>query len=167
MSKVQVVDENNRVIGAEEKSKVHLQGLWHRIVCVYVFNDKGQVLIQKRSVKTDVVPNLWDHSCAGHVDEGEVPKQAAKRELKEELNIDTDIGLIKEFKASEKVGPKTLNRFWYLYKTEANGPFEFDKEEVAEVKFVDEDWLDKDLVNNKSKYALGFLRSWENYKSIV
>ena len=160
---IDVVDENNVVIGQEWMSVVHKKGLWHRLVVVYVFNENGQLFVQKRSEKVPTAKGLWDHSCAGHVDVGEAPVNAAKRELEEELGIKTKkLELIKEYKSilgEEVIDGKTLNRFWYLYKIINNGPFNLDPDEVSEGKFVNVDWLSNDIKNNTDIYTKGFIKS--------
>ena len=69
------------------RDEVHRLGLWHLTVHLWL-RCGDQVLIQKRSSTKETHPELWDISCAGHVDFGEAPREAALRELKEELGIE-------------------------------------------------------------------------------
>ena len=66
-----VVNERDEVIGQQPRSEVHRLGLMHRAVHVLVFNAAGQVFLQKRSMKKDRQPGLWDSSASGHMDTGE------------------------------------------------------------------------------------------------
>ena len=61
--------------------------LLHKVVHVLVFNDAGNLLLQKRSMNKDVAPGKWDTSVGGHVSPGEDLKTAALREMKEELGV--------------------------------------------------------------------------------
>ncbi|MFO0920342.1 MAG: NUDIX domain-containing protein [Candidatus Saccharimonadales bacterium] len=81
------VDEKDNPIGSASKADIQRMGLWHRIVQVMIMDKHGRYLLQRRS-KNVSVPGLWNHSAAGHVDEGEGYLQAAVRETKEELGID-------------------------------------------------------------------------------
>lgn len=81
-----VVDKDDNVIGAEYVRIAVAKGQIRRASRVYVFNESGQLLVQQRSIKVNK-PLLLDQSAAGHVDEGETYKEAAKRELFEELKI--------------------------------------------------------------------------------
>lgn len=82
-----VVNERDEPIGRAARREVHARGLWHRAVWVLVFDRAGRIFLQKRSMKKDMSPGLWDGSCAGHVDAGEDYDTAAVRELGEELGL--------------------------------------------------------------------------------
>lgn len=71
-----------------EYNEVHRKGLIHRTVHVWFVNSKKQILVQKRSVKKNAYPSLWDISVAGHVSSGETSLEAAKKEIREEVGIE-------------------------------------------------------------------------------
>jgi len=71
MSKIVVVDENDNVIGSEEKEVALHNGLIRRVVRIFVFNSKGELYLQRRSAGMVTYPNTWDQSAGGHVDVGE------------------------------------------------------------------------------------------------
>jgi len=83
-----VVDALDRVIGVATRGEIHARGLMHRAVHILVFDGRGRVFLQKRSMAKDEQPGLWDTSAAGHVDSGEGYAECARRELAEELGID-------------------------------------------------------------------------------
>lgn len=83
-----VVDDNDRVLRAEPRDVVHVNNLIHRAAHMLIFNKKGELLLQKRSIWKDRNPGRWDSSAAGHVDSGENYLEAAQRELREELGIE-------------------------------------------------------------------------------
>src|SRR5882762_3903686 len=82
-----VVNERDEVIGKRPRSEVHSLGLMHRATHVLVFNKRGQIFLQKRSMKKDRQPGLWDSSVSGHVDAGEDYDTCAVRELREEIGL--------------------------------------------------------------------------------
>ena len=82
-----VVNERDEVIGRQTRGEVHRLGLIHRAVHVLVFNAAGQVFLQKRSMKKDRQPGLWDSSASGHVDADEDYDACAARELREEIGL--------------------------------------------------------------------------------
>jgi len=82
-----VVDDQDVVLRAEPRDTVHVNNLLHRAVHMILLNSKNHVLLQKRSIWKDRNPGLWDSSAAGHVDSGETYREAALRELREELGI--------------------------------------------------------------------------------
>jgi isopentenyldiphosphate isomerase len=85
-----VVNERDEVIDAKPRSYVHANGLLHRAVHVLVFNSRGEIFLQKRSMKKDRQPGVWDSSCSGHVDSGETYDETAGRELREEIGLDLE-----------------------------------------------------------------------------
>src|SRR5258706_14114446 len=82
-----VVNERDKVIGRKARGEVHRLGLKHRAVHVLVFNSRGEVFLQKRSMKKDTFPGAWDSSASGHLDSGEDYDACAVRELREEIGL--------------------------------------------------------------------------------
>src|ERR1700704_1447588 len=82
-----VVNDRDEVIGREIRAEVHRLGLRHRAVHVLVFNRRGELFLQKRSMKKDTFPGAWDSSTSGHLDTGEDYDACALRELWEEIGL--------------------------------------------------------------------------------
>jgi len=97
---VDVIDKNNNTIGRETKTKVHSQGLRHRVAAVLLQNKDGKYLIPTASAKK-VEVGLLNHSAAGHLPSGETYLRAAQRELWEETELTVN-----------EVGLKFLGTFW-------------------------------------------------------
>lgn len=88
---LEIVNEEGEVLGLAPRSEIHGNpSLWHRVVHVLVFNRKGELLLQKRSMDKDVAPGRWDTSVGGHVNPGESLVKAAARELMEELGVEAE-----------------------------------------------------------------------------
>ena len=87
-----LVDKKDQIIGVEEKMKVHQEGLLHRAFSIMIFNDQGQLLIQKRSAIKYHSAGLWANSCCGHPRLSEGNLAAAQRRLREELGFDCPNG---------------------------------------------------------------------------
>ncbi|MEK9738209.1 MAG: NUDIX domain-containing protein [Euryarchaeota archaeon] len=66
-----IVNDSDKVIGSASRNEVHNRGLKHRSVHLLIFNKRGAVLLQKRSMEKDTFPGVWDSSVSGHVDSGE------------------------------------------------------------------------------------------------
>ena len=84
MELLDVVDENNNLIGIkEDKNIIHKKGLLHREIAVIIQNENGEYLVQKRSSNKKGAPNMWSFTT-GHVELGEDYETTAIREIKEE-----------------------------------------------------------------------------------
>ena len=88
MEYLDLLDEKGNPTGEKrERQQVHIEGLWHRGVNVWIVNSKGEILLQKRSPNKAKHPNMWHISCAGHVIAGDTPMDTCIKELKEELGV--------------------------------------------------------------------------------
>jgi isopentenyl-diphosphate delta-isomerase type 1 len=123
-----VVNERDEVIGKKPRSEVHRLGLMHRATHVLVFNQRGQVFLQKRSMKKDRQPGLWDSSASGHVDSGEEYDACAVRELREEIGLQVAEVPQRLFKLA--ASPETDQEHVWVYRCEAEGPFQLHPEEI-------------------------------------
>ena len=123
-----VVDEHDRVVGRERRSEVHRRGLKHRATHVLVFNARGEVFLQKRSMSKDRCPGVWDSSASGHLDCGEDYDACAVRELREEIGLAVRECLARLFKLD--ACEQTDQEFVWVYRCHAEGPFTLHPEEI-------------------------------------
>ena len=83
-----LVDEAGNVVGKATRGECHDGSrMLHPVVHLHVFNSKGEVYLQKRPEWKDIQPGIWDTSVGWHVDYGETPEEALRREVSEELGI--------------------------------------------------------------------------------
>ncbi len=85
---VLVVDDHNFVLGSVPRGQMREETLCHRATYIFVFNSKGQLYVQERTLSKDIYPGYFDPATGGVVTEGESYDQAAGRELAEELGIE-------------------------------------------------------------------------------
>jgi Isopentenyldiphosphate isomerase len=84
---VDIVDENNIVIGTAPRSKMRQQKLLHRASYIVITNALGQLYVQRRTASKDYCPSMLDACCGGVVSAGEDILASAYRELDEEMGI--------------------------------------------------------------------------------
>lgn len=84
---VTIVDDRNRVVGAMPRHEMRARGLPHRAAYILVFNRRGELFVQQRTLNKDVYPGCYDVAAGGVVLAGESYEEAAQRELAEELGI--------------------------------------------------------------------------------
>lgn len=86
-----LVDEDGNIIGAATRGECHNGSKpLHPVVHLHVFNNRGDIYLQKRPAWKDIQPNKWDTAVGGHVDLGESVEMALRREASEELGL-TDL----------------------------------------------------------------------------
>jgi 16S rRNA (adenine1518-N6/adenine1519-N6)-dimethyltransferase len=114
-----VVDAQDRVIGAQSRDHVHVNNLPHRAIHVLVFNQRGEIFLQRRSIWKDRRPGRWDSSVSGHVDAGESYEEAAHRELREEIGIECPLEEIGKLPCSAATGWEFIE----VFRGRHEGPF--------------------------------------------
>lgn len=134
----------------------HKQGVCHGISAVALIDSGGRLLIQKRSETKKEEPNKWDLSGAGHIGVDETAKQAAVREIYEELGIkalEHELKLIDTYLNKIKLNAEIhINHFTYLYiikRVISIDDIVIQKSEVSDTMFVDKKKY-IDLLNNGS-----------------
>ena len=87
-----LVDEKDNITGYKNKLECHEgEGILHRAFSIFIFNDAGELLLQKRSAQKHLWPNYWSNSCCSHPRKGEELENATQRRLAEELGISTPL----------------------------------------------------------------------------
>ena len=135
MEYLDIVTEDNVVIDKALRSECHGNpNLIHRAAHILVFNTRGQLILQKRSLNKDIQPGKWDTSVGGHVDSGESYEEAAYRELYEELGI-KGIGLeyLYDYKLRNEVESENIRSYCCIY----DGDITFNPYEIDDVRFWD------------------------------
>lgn len=83
-----LLDENGNKLGkTKPRREVHSNGDWHKAVHIWIVNDKGDLILQKRSSEKLTNPNMWTTSTSGHLSAGDSPVNGAIRELSEEIGL--------------------------------------------------------------------------------
>ena len=125
------------------KRQVHEQGHWHRSAHVWIYNDRGDILMQKRAATKDTFPGLWDISVAGHISAGESPLTGALREIREEIGTETGPDELEylttihmEYSYPERGWVNREHCYVYLMKKDLDpDKMSLQKEEVEAVRF--------------------------------
>jgi isopentenyldiphosphate isomerase len=154
-----VVNERDEVIGRQPRQEVHRLGLMHRAVHVLVFNAAGQVFLQKRSLRKDRQPGLWDSSASGHVDAGEDYDACAVRELREEIGLSLPAVPQRLFKLAASA--ETDQEHVWVYRCQAEGPLRLDPEEIEQGGWFAPDEVTRWTADRPQDFAGALLVIWE------
>ncbi len=154
-----VVNERDEVIGRERRSEVHRLGLKHRAVHVLVFNVRGEIFLQKRSMRKDTFPGAWDSSSSGHLDSGEDYDACAVRELREELGWQADKPPRRLFQINACA--ETGQEFVWVYRGEAEGPFTLQPEEIESGDWFTPEAVTRWIAERPRDFASAFVLIWK------
>jgi isopentenyldiphosphate isomerase len=154
-----VVNERDEVVGRAPRREVHRLNLLHRAVHVMVFNHKGELFLQKRSMLKDNHPGVWDSSSSGHLDEGESYDACAVREAGEEIGLVLAVPPRRLFKID--ACPLTGFEFVWVYACHSEGPFVLQESEIERGGWFSLGEIDAWVRRAPEDFAGGFLKIWE------
>ena len=138
-----LVDQSGKVTGRAPRSAVHGNpNLLHPVVHLHIFNKNGQIYLQKRSRNKDVQPGKWDTAVGGHVNSGEDIEAALKREMAEELGVQSDnIQPLYRYVMRNNYESELVHTFRINY----NGPFRINRDEIEFGRFWRLNEIEKNL----------------------
>lgn len=157
---IDICDEANKLTEVQKmKNEAHKTGLWHRAAHIWIYNSKGEILLQLRAKEKPLYPDMWDISVAGHVSAGEEPITSGLREIKEEIGLDVkkkDLQFFKIKKVSAIYKDIKNNEFCYIYFLRFDGDIKklrLQDEEVQEIRFVPIDKIEERLKTKPERYT--------------
>ena len=128
-----IVDEEGRVVGSATRGECHSgTKLLHPVVHLHVFNSQGDIYLQRRPDWKDIQPGKWDTAVGGHVDYGETPEEALRREVREELGIND---FTPEFVDKYVFESQRERELVYVNRTIYDGPISPSADELAGGRF--------------------------------
>ena len=152
-----LVNEKDEPIGLLEKLKAHQSGALHRAVSVFVFNSKGELLIQKRASTKYHGAGLWTNTCCTHPRDGETNLECAHRRLQEEMGINTNLEEQFSFIYKSEVENTLIeNEFDHVFFGVFDGDVKLNKEEVEDCTFVSLVKVFTDAENHPDRYSIWF-----------
>lgn len=160
-----LVDEKDNELGLMEKMEAHEKGLLHRAFSVFIFDRSGKLLLQQRAVEKYHSGGLWSNSCCSHPRKGESVKAAAERRLQEEMGFHVDVeekfSFIYKSKLDKGLYEHELDHvFFATYE----GNITPNPAEVMDYKYVELDWLDRDMRLNPENYTEWFKICFDEVK---
>jgi isopentenyl-diphosphate Delta-isomerase len=156
-----IVNERDEVVGQAPRREVHARGLWHRAVHMLVFNARGEVFLQKRSMKKDTAKGKWDSSSSGHVDTGEAYDATAVREVREEIGLHLTQPPQRLFKLNACA--ETGWEFCWIYRCAGEGPFTLHPEEIETGGWFTPAAINQWIAERPDDFARCFVLVWKTF----
>ncbi|MFW5807950.1 MAG: isopentenyl-diphosphate Delta-isomerase [Spirochaetota bacterium] len=152
-----LVDEDDNILGTAEKLEVHQKGLLHRAFSVFIFNDEGDILMQKRSGMKYHSPNVWTNTCCSHQTSQTSEMQYIHGRLRQEMGFDTELAfLFKHRYRTQFDNGLTEHEIDHVYYGIYNGDPIPNPEEVAAWRWSDCDMVLRDISAKPDEYSYWF-----------
>jgi len=156
-SHVVLVNEKDEATGTMEKMEAHQKAMLHRAFSVFLFNEAGEMLLQRRSMKKYHSGGLWTNACCSHPFSGEDNLVAAKRRTYEELGVEVELNEAFSFvyKAALDNG-LTEHEFDHVFIGTCTSRLNPDPDEVADYAYLDMGYLKNHIERYPEKYTVWF-----------
>lgn len=158
MSQVILVNESDESVGVMDKMQAHEQGLLHRAFSIFIFNEKGEMLLQQRAKDKYHSAGLWTNTCCSHPLPGEATETAAKRRLLEEMGFET--ALEKAFQFTYKTefdNGLTEHEVDHVFTGVYEGPIAVDPQEVNDYTYHSMDHIRESISASPHLYTSWFI----------
>lgn len=160
-----LVDESDRPVGRIEKLAAHESGLLHRAFSVLVFNERGEVLLQRRAEGKYHSAGLWSNTCCGHPRPEEQTMSAARRRLREEMGFECDLTQVGTFRYRARLdNGLTEHEIDHVFVGEFDGEVCPNPEEVVDWSWIDTGELSTRLQSESDAFTFWFRQIWDRYR---
>jgi isopentenyl-diphosphate delta-isomerase len=167
LNKLILVDENDMPLGTVEKMEAHEKALLHRAFSVFIFNSRGEMLLQQRAKNKYHSGGLWTNACCSHPYSDQDIVAAAEKRLKEEMGF--SVPLTKAFEFVYKAGfdnGLTEHEYDHVFTGAYDGKISPNKEEVNDFCFKSLAAIKESLCLHPDQYTVWFKIAFpkmENY----
>ncbi|MBB3058436.1 isopentenyl-diphosphate Delta-isomerase [Mucilaginibacter gotjawali] len=168
---VMLVNAKGQAIGTMDKMAAHTSGTLHRAFSVFIFNSNGQLLLQQRAFDKYHSGGLWTNTCCSHPRLGEMTIDAARRRLKEEMGIESELTELFQFTYRHEFDNGLIeHEYDHVFIGICDQTPEPNPTEVAGFKYVEADNLILSLIEHPGEFTawfkICFEKVLENYYQI-
>ncbi|NOW94285.1 isopentenyl-diphosphate Delta-isomerase [Mucilaginibacter sp. SG564] len=161
-----LVNENDQMIGTMEKMEAHVKGMLHRAFSIFIFNTKGQLLLQQRANHKYHSGGKWTNTCCSHPRPGEGTRNAANRRLKEEMGLLCDLQPAFNFTYHTEIQQGiTEYEYDHVFWGITNEQPDLCLEEAIAFRYQDMADLETDIQNHPEQYTTWLKICFDRVKS--
>jgi len=158
-----LVNEDDEAIGTLPKEECHLgDGILHRAFSIFIYNDQGEVLIQRRGAKKMLWPGYWSNACCSHPHLSENLSHAIHRCLKHELGINCELSFLYKFiykSRFNEVG--TEHELCSVWRGDCSSIISPHESEIMESRFIPPLELDREIKHSPEIFTPWLILEWE------
>lgn len=167
-----IVNTGGQAIGTMEKMAAHRSGVLHRAFSVFIFNSKGQLLLQQRALDKYHSGGLWTNTCCSHPRPGEETLSAAIRRLHEEMGMNCPLTELFQFSYRHEFENGLIeNEYDHVFIGKSDQLPQPNPGEVAGFRYLDAELLIFELAEQPDLYTpwfkICFEQVLERYHQIV
>lgn len=161
-----LVDANDREIGSLDKAACHDgAGVLHRAFSLFIFDSRGQLLLQQRSKSKRLWPLYWSNSCCSHPRQGETMEEATARRLGDELHISADLEFVYKFAYEARFDASgSENELCWVYLGRTRGAVTPNVNEIAATRVLSADELQDELIRRPDQFTPWFKMEWQTLR---
>lgn len=158
-----LVDADDREIGSLGKDACHDgDGVLHRAFSLFLFNDRGELLLQRRSKAKRLWPKYWSNSCCSHPRHGESMEAATARRLRQELDTAAELEFIYKFEYQARfAGKGSENEMCWVYLGRLGQEARANEAEIAELRFLSSRDLNREIDTVPERFTPWFKMEWK------
>lgn len=162
-----LVNSKDEALGTMGKLEAHEKGLLHRAFSVFVFNENGELLLQKRALHKYHTPGLWTNTCCSHQRANETNLEAAKRRLKEEMGLDLEPTFSFSFLYKSPFENGLIeHEFDHVFYAVSNQKPSINPDEVDSYKYLSLQEIENDFTLHPNQYTSWFKICWDEVKEM-
>ena len=163
-----LVNDNDEIIGYEQKDICHEgNGILHRAFSIFIFNERGEFLLQKRSLGKRLWPQYWSNSVCSHPRKGETYETASPRRLLEEIGMKSDLTHLFKFRYQVTFGDVgSENELCVVFAGLSSGPVKANPDEIEEWRFIEISKLNDELKQQPQVFTPWFKMEWQRFSDL-
>lgn len=162
-----LVDEGDREVGHASRARCHEgSGLLHRAFSLFIFNDRGELLIQQRAAGKRLWPLYWSNSCCSHPRQAESMDAAIHRRLQEELGLNCPLQFLFKFKYQAQFdGAGAEHELCWVFIGRSDAPVRAERTELAAWRWIALEALDAEMrAAGALRFTPWFIQEWERIR---
>lgn len=158
-----LVDADDREVGSLGKEACHDGGgILHRAFSLFLFDDQGRLLLQRRSKEKRLWPKYWSNTCCSHPRYGETMEVATARRLREELNTAADVEFVYKFEYQARFSDRgSENELCWVYLGRLGQAVSANEAEIEELRYVSANDLNQEIDAVPERFTPWFKMEWK------